>query len=58
LIANATSFWRGFARVLKGIVHPKMRMLSFTHLQVVPNLYEFLSSVEHTNKYFSKNISN
>ncbi len=29
---------------------PKMEILSsFTHPQVVPNLYEFLSSAEHTN---------
>jgi len=30
--------------VVKGIVHPKMKILSsFTHPQVVPNLNEFLS---------------
>ncbi len=33
---------------LKGIIHPKMKILSsFTHPQVVPNLYEFLCSAEH-----------
>jgi len=33
---------------LKGILHPKIKILSsFTHPQVVSNLYEFLSSVEH-----------
>jgi len=32
----------------EGIVHSKMNILSsFTHPQVVPNLYEFLSSVKH-----------
>jgi len=32
---------------LKGIVHPKMKIRSsFTHPQVVPNMYEFLSSTE------------
>ncbi len=31
--------------VIKGIVHPKIKMLSsFTHPQVVPNLYEFICS--------------
>ncbi len=29
-----------------GSITQKMKNLSFTHLQVVPNLYEFLSSVE------------
>ncbi len=38
--------------VVKGIVHPKMKILSsFTHPQVVPNLYEFLCSAEHKGKY-------
>ncbi len=37
---------------LKGIVHPKMKILSsFTHLQVVPNLYECLCSAEHKGRY-------
>ncbi len=27
---------------LKGIVHPKLKLLSFTHLQVVLKMYEFL----------------
>ncbi len=36
--------WNAF----KGIVHPKMKLLSsFTHPQVVPNLYECLCSDEH-----------
>ncbi len=37
---------------LKGIVHPKMTILSsFTHPQVVPNLYECLCSAEHKGRY-------
>ncbi len=37
---------------LKGIVHPKMKILSsFTHPQVVPNLYECLCSAEHKGRY-------
>ncbi len=37
--------------VVKGIVHPKMKILSFTHPQVVPNLYECLCSAEHKGRY-------
>ncbi len=37
--------------LLKGIVHPKMKILSFTHPQVVPNLYECLCSAEHKGRY-------
>jgi len=41
--------------LFEGIVHPKMKMLSsFTHLQIVPNLCEFLSSVEHKRRYFEE----
>ncbi len=37
---------------IKGIVHPKMIILSsFTHPQVVPNLYECLCSAEHKGRY-------
>ncbi len=37
---------------LKGIVHPKMKIISsFTHPQVVPNLYECLCSAEHKGRY-------
>ncbi len=37
---------------IKGIVHPKMKMMSsFTHPQVVPNLYECLCSAEHKGIY-------
>jgi len=33
--------------VLKGLVHPKMKILSvFTHPLVVPNLYVFICSAE------------
>ncbi len=36
--------------IIKGIVNPKMKIiLYFTHLQVVPNLYTFISSVTHKN---------
>ncbi len=38
--------------LLKGIVHPKMKILSsFTQPQVVPNLYECVCS-EHKGRYF------
>ncbi len=37
---------------LKGIVHPKMKSLSsFSHPQVVTNLYECLCSAEHKGRY-------
>ncbi len=40
---------------LKGIVHPKMKILSsFTHPQVVPNLYECLCSAEHKEDILKK----
>ncbi len=37
----------------KEIVHPKIKILSFTQPQIVPNLYEILSffSVEHIRRY-------
>ncbi len=36
----------------RGIVHPKMKILSsFTHPQVVPNLYECLCSAEHKGRH-------
>ncbi len=39
-------------RLFKGIVHPKMKILSsFTHPQVVPNLYECVCSAEHKERY-------
>ncbi len=38
--------------LLKGKVHPKMKILSsFTHPQVVPNLYKCLCSAEHKGRY-------
>ncbi len=38
-------------RTLKGIVHPKMKILSsFTHPQVIPNLYECVCS-EHKGRH-------
>ncbi len=37
---------------IKGIVHPKITIgSSFTHPQVVPNLYECLCSAEHKGRY-------
>ncbi len=36
---------------LKGIVHPKMNILSFTPPRVFPNLYECVSSAEHKGRY-------
>jgi len=43
--------------LLKGIVHPKMKILSsFTHPQVVANLHEFLSSSEHKGKYLEERL--
>ncbi len=43
--------------VLKGIVHPKMKILSsFTHPQVVPNLYECVCSAEHKGRYFEESL--
>jgi len=45
------------APTLKGILHPKMKILSsFTHPQVVANLFEFLSSAEHTGRYFEERL--
>jgi len=44
-----------FTNPFKWIVHPKMKILSsFTHLHVVPNQSEFLSSVEHKRRYFEE----
>ncbi len=41
----------------KGIVHPKMKMLSsFTHPQVVPNLYKCLCSAEHKGVYSEESL--
>jgi len=38
--------------IVKGILPPKLKILSFTHLQVVANLYTFLSSAQHKGRYF------
>ncbi len=43
-------------RLLKGTVHPKMRIVSFTHPRVVPNLYECVCS-EHKGRYCEGNSS-
>ncbi len=43
--------------IVKGIVHPKMKIVSsFTHPQVVPNLYECLCSAEHKGRYFEESL--
>jgi len=39
----------------KGIVHPKMKILSsFMHPHVVPNLYVFICSAVHKGRYFEE----
>ncbi len=43
VVSSVLGGFQGVAnmQLLKGIVHPKMKILSsFTHPQVVPNLYE------------------
>jgi len=48
--------WLGLGWV-KGILHPKMKILSsFTHSQIVTNMYEFLSSAEHIGRYFEERL--
>jgi len=37
------------------VVHPKMKILSFTQPHIVPNLDDVLSSLEHT-RYFEKQV--
>jgi len=40
---------------IKGLVHPKMKILSvFTHPHVVPNLYAFICSAEHKGRYLEE----
>ncbi len=41
---------------LKGTVHPKMKLLSFTHPQVFPNLYECVCSAEHKGRYSEESV--
>ncbi len=44
-----------YLRYLKGIVHPKMKILwLFTHPQVIPNLYEFHSLTKQKQYYGSQ----
>ncbi len=44
--------WRS---AVKGIVHPKLKMLSsFNHPQVVPNLYECFCSAEQKGIYLEE----
>ncbi len=52
MLLGLTHFMAHFESVIKGIVHPKMKILSsFTHPQVVPNLYECVCSAEHKGGY-------
>ncbi len=47
----------GLCFCLKGIVHPKITILSsFTHPLVVPNLYEFICSAEHKGRYSEESL--
>jgi len=40
---------------VKGLVHPKMKILSvFTHPHVVPNLYVFICSAEHKGRFLEE----
>ncbi len=39
---------------IKGIVHPKMKILSLFTPHVVPNLYKFPFYVEHKRRYFEE----
>ncbi len=38
----------------EGMVHPQKTLSSFTHAHVVPNMYEFVSNVEHKGRYFEE----
>ncbi len=38
---------------MKGIVHPKMKILSLTHF-VILNLYDLFSFVKHKRRYFEE----
>jgi len=40
----------------KGMVPTKKKILSFTRLQVVSNLYEYLCSAEHKRRYFEEYV--
>jgi len=61
IITNITCCLQLFLRnsvrniYLKGLVHPKMKILSvFTHPQVVPNLYVFICSAVHKGRYLEE----
>ncbi len=54
LFHNILIYWDApvHGKSIKGIVHPKMKILSsFTLPQVIPNLYECLCSAEHKGRY-------
>ncbi len=58
VIKPKNSFFLPLKTVSQRIVHPKMKILSsFTHPQVVLNLYEFLCSAEHKGRYFEQSLS-
>jgi len=43
------------SQILKGLVHPKMKILSvFTHPHVVPNLNVFICSAELKGRYLEE----
>ncbi len=51
-VVGPEGFFFKNSKQFKGIVHPKMKILSSsTHPQVVPNLYECLCSAEHKERY-------
>ncbi len=51
-LTESAKITRCLNKQVKGIVHPKVKILSsFTHPQVVPNLYECLCSAEHKGRY-------
>ncbi len=40
--------------LFKGIVQPEMKILSsFTHPEVVPNIYKLISAIEHKIRYLN-----
>jgi len=47
--------WTYISTCLKGLVHPKMKILSvFTHPHVVPNLHVFIFSAEDKGRYLEE----
>jgi len=49
------SLSHAFVNGIKGLVHPKMKILSvFTHPHVVPNLYVLICSAEQEERYLEE----